>query len=537
MLSDNLSPNTLRPIFSSALTLKLETLKLEAFIQNYSAGLTLPGKVVQVLPENKAVVEIQGEKLLLQFPRTVTPGQNIAIKIEQTHPNLVLKLADIPFINVSQKTVSGKTTEVSFASTLASDRTSINHQANSNLPESKALNKSANSVATSGRPASEAKAADLLSKTDLKLLGLEVGQKYKAEVLRVVNRETVQVNFKGTALTLKNDALQNLQNGDHLYIHAKPVSSAKFVLKAVHSPETTPAFRPSLDLSVLKNYLPVRQPLNQVLAVLKELFLEGPLTQLKNLNIDSEQLKQLQSNLQKIVGQESKAPNAVQLNEIIDRSGLHYESKIRDFVAEPDSSRKNILLEKDLKGQLMRLARQLEQAPGGAADNAGTSKLVEKLVTQVNQAISNIELQQLVHHFSKEEHQPLLLQLPENLLGEENQFKIYILPNRGKGEGSGPDFTNRVFNLVFLLNLSGLGDLKIETRIFKDNISINITSSNSDAVQFIQTHVSELEKLFLEEGFSVDVKSSHQDGISMEVPDNLGQLLIDTPLQLVDLKT
>jgi len=106
MLSDNLSPNTLRPIFSHALTLKLETLKLEAFIQNYSAGQTLPGKVVQVLPEQKAVVEIQGEKILLQFSRPVTPGQNIAIKIEQTHPNLVLKLTDFSSLNASQKTVS-----------------------------------------------------------------------------------------------------------------------------------------------------------------------------------------------------------------------------------------------------------------------------------------------------------------------------------------------------------------------------------------------------------------------------------------------
>ena len=88
MLSDNLSPNTLRPIFSHALTLKLETLKLEAFIQNYSAGQTLPGKVVQVLPEQKAVVEIQGEKLLLQFPRPVTPGRILRLKLSRLTPIL-----------------------------------------------------------------------------------------------------------------------------------------------------------------------------------------------------------------------------------------------------------------------------------------------------------------------------------------------------------------------------------------------------------------------------------------------------------------
>jgi hypothetical protein len=91
--------------------------------------------------------------------------------------------------------------------------------------------------------------------------------------------------------------------------------------------------------------------------------------------------------------------------------------------------------------------------------------------------------------------------------------------------------------LVFLLNLSALGDLRIETKMFKDEVSIQIAGSNPDAIQFIQAHVSELEDLFQEEGFSISVTSRHQTEVSMEVPDSLGQLLVDTPLQMVDLKT
>lgn len=538
MLSDNLSPNTLRPIFSHALTLKLETLKLEAFIQNYSAGQTLPGKVVQVLPEQKAVVEIQGEKLLLQFPRPVTPGQNIAIKIEQTHPNLVLKLTDFSSLNASRKTVSSHgAKEIPSVNIQTSDKTFIQNQTSSNLAESTVPTKSTVPGSSNGQIIPEGKTADLLSKTDLKLLGVGEGQKEKAEVLRVLSRETLQVHFKENTIAIKHNASQNLQPGDRVYIHAKPVTSGKFVLVVEQKPTSSSAVRPSLELSILKNYLPVRQPFSQVLAGLKGLFLEGSLTQLKGLNIDPGQLNQLQANLQKIVSQESKIPSAVQLKEIVDRSGLHYEAKVRDFVSEPDLSTKNILLEKDLKGQLMRLAQQLEQIPSGVAENTTSDKFVGKWMSQVNQAVSNIELQQLVHHFSKEEHQPLLLQLPENLLGEEDRFKIYILPDQGKDDGPETNPQTRVFNLVFLLNLSALGDLKIETKLFKDEISIHITSSNIDAIQFIQAHVPELEDLFLEEGFSINVTSGHQTDISMEVPDSLGQLLIDTPLQMVDLKT
>jgi len=552
MLSDNLSPNTLRPIFSHALSLKLEIIKLEAFIQNYSTGQTLAGKVVQVLPEQKAVVELQGEKLLLQFPRPVNPGQNIAIKIEQVHPSPILKLSEFSSLTSSQKIAPGNLAKVGAPlNTPESDKTSIQYRSADSLsgtpvpgaengqaaPDTKGTNPLTKAELKATAPLDKRVTTAPLSKTDLKPLGIEGGQKVKAEVIGVVDRETVQVRFNDNAVTIRYAASQKLQPGEPLYLHAKPIASGKFVLEVEQNPIPSSTARPSLELSVLKNYLPARQPLIQVLAGLKEVFLEGPLTQLKALNIDSGQLKQLQINLQKIVSGEFKAPDAVQLKEMVDRSGFHYEAKVKDFVLEPGLSNKNVLLENDLKGQLMRLARQLEQIPAGATESTASEKFTGKLMAQVNQAVSNIELQQLTHHFAKEEQHPLLLQLPENLLGEEDRFKIYIFPDQREDTGRESDFHKRIFNLVFLLKLSALGDLRIETKIFKDEISIHITGSNSDAVQFIQAHAPELEDLFQEEGFSISVTSQHQTEVSMEVPDSLGQLLIDTPLQMVDLKT
>ncbi len=552
MLSDNLSPNTLRPIFSHALSLKLEIIKLEAFIQNYSTGQTLAGKVVQVLPEQKAVVELQGEKLLLQFPRPVNPGQNIAIKIEQIHPSPILKLTEFSSLTSSQKIAPGNLAKVGTPlNTPESDKTSIQYRSADSLsgapvlgakngkaaPDTKVTNPLTKAELKATAPLDKRVTSAPLSKTDLKPLGIEGGQKVKAEVIRVVDRETVQVRFNDNAVTIRYAASQKLQLGEPIYLHAKPIPSGKFVLEVEQIPIPSVTVRPPLEMSVLKNYLPARQPLIQVLAGLKEVFLEGPLTQLKELNIDPAQLKQLQANLQRIIFREFKAPDAAQLKEMIDRSGFHYEAKVKDFVLEPGLSNKNVLLENDLKGQLMRLARQLEQIPAGATESTASEKFTGKLMAQVSQAVSNIELQQLTHHFAKEEQHPLLLQLPENLLGEEDRFKIYIFPDQREDAGQESDFHNRIFNLVFLLNLSALGDLRIETKIFKDEISIHITGSNSDAVQFIQAHVPELEDLFQEVGFSISVTSQHQTEVSMEVPDSLGQLLIDTPLQMVDLKT
>ncbi len=535
MLSENLSPNTLRPIFSNALTLKLETIKLDAFIQSFSKGQTLSGKVVQVLPGQKAVMEIQGEKLLLQFPRPVTQGQNITIKIEQIHPNLVLKLTE------PASPAVGSRQEAGTAKPQNSDKTSIQSRVTDSLPPAPAGNKNpgpsapARETAPSLLASQNKSVSDPVSQADLKRLGIEVGQKVKAEVLRVVDRETLQVRFKGNEITVRNTSSQKFQPSEPVHINTRPHAPGKFILEV--EPVPPAAHRAPLGLSLLKNYLPTRQPFIQVLSGLKEVFLDGTSNPLKGLNIDPGQLEQLRANLQKIVSRDFKAPDAPRLKEIVDRSGFHYEAKVKDFVAEPAPSHKNALLESDLKGQLMRLARQLEQMPAPATESAPSDKLIVKLMAQVNQAVSNIELQQLTHHFSREEQHPVLLQLPENLLGEEDRFKIYILPDKGDGSGQDSDPENRVFNLVFLLNLSALGDLRIETRVYKNEISILITGSDSAVIQFIQAHVPELEDSLKEEGFSLSVTSRHQTDVEMEVPDSLGQLLIDNPIQMVDVKT
>jgi len=254
MLSDNFSPNTLRPIFSHALSLKLEIIKLDAFIQNYSAGQILPGKVVQVLPEQKAVVEFQGEKLLLQFPRPVNPGQNITIKIKQIHPSPIIKLAEVSSSTSSQKIVPDNlarealplTTQVN---TQQPDKTSIQNRSADSVLGSPASDKNTVPGAKNGQGALDRKVADPISKIDLKRLGIELGQRVKAEVLRVMDRESLQVRFKGNAVTIKHTTSQKLQPGELVTIHAKPIASGKFVLEVKQNPIPPSTARPPLELS------------------------------------------------------------------------------------------------------------------------------------------------------------------------------------------------------------------------------------------------------------------------------------------------
>ncbi|MCZ6513701.1 MAG: flagellar hook-length control protein FliK [Nitrospinae bacterium] len=549
MLSENLSPNTLRPIFSNALSLKLETIKLDAFIQNFSAGQTLPGKVVQVLPDQKAVVEFRGEKVLLQFQRPVSPGQAITVKVEQVHPNPILKLTEpVPAI-ASPKTAPAeapKTAGIPNPPAPAGDKTTLHNrvtvlpQTGQGTPqklEAGTVKPSTSQETPRGAlPVSDTKVIEPVTREDLQRLGIQAGHKVKAEVVRVVNPQTVQVRFQGQEITVKHSA--DVQLGKPVTLYARPVGADQFILELEPAPPVPPAAtRPTPGLTVLKNYLPVRQPLVQVLSGLKEIFLDGPATAFKALNLEPIHLEQLQANLRKLVFQEPQPLNAPQVKEVVDRTGLHYEAKVKDFVDNPDPARRTDLLKNDLKGQLMRLVRQLEQMPVTARETSASDPLIGKLLTQLNQAVSNIELQQLTHHFAREEHHPLLLQLPQHLLGEEERLKIYILPDSGEGSGDSTDLHNRPFNLVFLLHLSALGELRIEARVHQNDISIHIIGTNAEAVRFIQEHVPELKASLHEQGFSLSVTSRHQAEVPMEVPDSLDQLLINHQMQLVDVKT
>ena len=118
--------------------------------------------MVQVLPEQKAVVEIQGEKLLLQFPRPVSPSQNITIKIEQIHPNLVLKLTDFSSSNSSQKVIPGNLAKEALPSNIQeSDKTSIQNRSVDSLLGSPVSDKNAEPGVRNGQAVLDGKVITL----------------------------------------------------------------------------------------------------------------------------------------------------------------------------------------------------------------------------------------------------------------------------------------------------------------------------------------------------------------------------------------
>jgi len=95
----------------------------------------------------------------------------------------------------------------------------------------------------------------------------------------------------------------------------------------------------------------------------------------------------------------------------------------------------------------------------------------------------------------------------------------------------------KVFNLVFLLELSALGNLRIDSRVSETGISVDILGQSPEVIEFINQRAPEFEARMEELGFQITVSGLVQKQVEMDVPDILSNLLVDRSLNLVDIKT
>ncbi len=122
------------------------------------------------------------------------------------------------------------------------------------------------------------------------------------------------------------------------------------------------------------------------------------------------------------------------------------------------------------------------------------------------------------------------------MLGGGENIQIYVRKDfkEGKGQGTG---AKEHYNLVFLLDLSNLGPLRIDTQVRQDGLTIHINSENSDVIQFINSRTDELQEPLQEMGFPAEILGRVQEKVEMEMPDVVAELMVDEPTRLVDIET
>ena len=477
---------------------KSETLaKLFDSGQGVKVGQSLIGKVAEVLAGSKALLDFNGQKFTAEVPSGLVKGQSITAKVESLLPNIILKISPEG---------ESKTSKATNALQKNLQETSVKITLSNASSTSKAT--------TKGKP-----------------LELLPGQTAQGKAVEVLDSGKVRVRIQNAEVIVTPPAQsKQIKIGDPLLLKALPAKQG--VSFQIQEPNV-PALK--IDGARLKSYLPAKQDMGKMMTDLENLLNKNP--ELGKYKIDSDVVLRLKETLKVLIPRQEKTPDSSKLKEQVDRSGINYEAKVKKAVDEGLILDKKPMLSKDLKGQLMELQGKLEKylAKEGDRIPPPTERTITETIQQVKLASDNIEMQQLSNKLSKQEQNPLLLQIPDPYFPEAKTVKFFIRDN-GEGEG-GKSGDRKGFHMVFLLNLSNIGDIRIDANLNGTNVAAEFASEDKSVVNQVDAGREELRKKLEELGFSASINASVKEKAEMEMEDTTEEALKEVSTRLVDIKT
>ena len=470
--------------------------QLKEFRQNLTLGQILKGKIFDVLSGGKVLADFKGQRFTLQTAGGLTKGQEISVRVDQLNPSINLKIISI---KKEENTPSLQLTS----------------NTKTQLSQTK---------------------MEVLQKLNINLLRstLKPGQALEGKVLKVLDSKTLQVEFQGKQFPVKI-------TGDDTFFPPRQSITAKVQkdsggLSLIAQKQNASSL--PVDVARLKPYLVAKQELGLMAATLENTILKNPL--LKELKVDPRLLERLLDTIRVLYPKDGKLPNNSGLKEQINLSGINYEAKVKKSLSEKIiTTEGKAILARDLKGQLLELQGNLEKQASletnQLSSNIGKGKGFQELVNQIKLASDSVEFQQLSNQFAKQDNNPILIQIPDPFSLETKTAKLYI---RNEGEGDGRiEGEKTAYNLVFLLNLTALGNLRVDAKTNQNKLVASINVEEKSIADFINTQTQKLESRLGEIGFNAEVTTTVQKKINMEIDKSLNQLLIDEPTRLVDIKT
>ncbi len=493
MLIDQQAQNILKVLNLDGIPNKVEqalSLRLGQIVQ---------GKVIQFLSPGKTLINVQGAPLVAEVNTGLKEGSSFSARVQQVSPLPVLKIEP-----------QGTQDTVNIRNPLdASRQTTIQPGIRSQSGE-QAL-------------------PSLLTKTQLNSLNLKLGQTFQAEFVETTAKGTLLVRHQGKLLEIVNPKGLRPAPGEVLNLTVQKGFNGIQISADPAQRET-----PTVPLSLIKNYLPLKKPLGDIVQGLQSTL--SRINSHQSLKLDTQLLRDIQQTLSALTRLDTTSFDAKSLQKLVDLSGINYESKLKNLIAGNTNKSLDSSLKLDLKGQLLRLQNHLENVE--SADSRiplPPSKLVTELVQQVRNGVDGIEFQQLANQFARQENQPISLQIPYLVNGEGKTLQIHI--KRDQKGGSEQNLEKQGFHMVFLLNMTALGDLKIDTFIKDSAVSIKFFSASQKIVDFIQMNGGQLKDQLNEIGIQAEVSSSLQSKSELAVEDPLNDVMVKKFSRLVDIQT
>jgi len=490
---------------SNAATLK--------FISQLQAGKILDVVFTGKAPGGKEVLSIEGHKVIIELPKAVSfkkqqeqqtriplnKGQAIRIRVESSGPKPALKI---------------------ISPALHQDRP-YSHETKIHLtPRGKSFSKLTRFEDFSQTPGSP---KPLTS----------------ARITHIVDSKNIIVDTGSRSLVVPVENTEPLKPGAQVNISFEKTEKGQRPSLINVSNDNTK----KIDFNTLKPYLPARMPLVKMANLLMDEVLDSPVMQ--ELKISSDVIARLKGTLQLFIPDEGQLPSEGQVRQQVESSGINYEAKVRQSIESGLPANKE--LASDLKGLLLKLDQSADKAVSSelllkldqSAEKNATSMKAPAPLAEFRQiiklAIDNIEINQLSSQVSKQESQPLVIQIPNPLSSGNKTLQLYVRKDSSDEKGQDKDKKSS-HNVAFFLDLSFLGKIKISTQIGQERLSVKIDVESEDIAKFVNDKANDFKETMEGHNIKTSVDCCVNDKVKPE-KDSLIELLVSQNTSLINIKT
>jgi hypothetical protein len=257
-----------------------------------------------------------------------------------------------------------------------------------------------------------------------------------------------------------------------------------------------------LTASQLKAYLMATQPFGETVTTLGQMLSSHPWLH----DMAPALSQELRDTLTALSPQSALPPDAAQLKDQIDRSGLNYESKVQHMLT-GDLTSAVTALAKDLKGQLLELSHRLDLLTHVETDPR--SREAATVLAQVQRAADALEFQQLSNQFALQEQRPLVLPLVHPFASPAQTTQL-IIHREGSQEGR-PAAEQEHYTVALSLDLSALGPLHIEAAVHGSAVSATFRIAEPAVAEFLRAALPDLQARLQTLGFTPCVGCTVQE--------------------------
>jgi hypothetical protein len=482
------------------------------------SGTLFQATILESFPDkNRALIKIFNKQIMVETKNHLTPGDTFSARVFKPSPELSLQI----------KIVSSHTTPP--LSDLE-DKAEISFKKLSSISTPSAIDKKI--ISDSSHRILDSNNTYIISELSaraIKSMNLSSGQVIKATVLDSQINNTV-VKFENRLIRAYNFSVPP-NVGENTSLIVTPYLD-RFKLISLDDSAPKP-----IDILKIKSLLPYKKPFGEMIQKL-DILLNSSET-INSLRAETGLVSRLIKTLNLLKApffeQDLTSQGNTLVKQQIDLSGINYESKVKNAFEGKELLDVPANVKNDLKGQLLNLLKLLEIRIEGNETSAGQRYQLLKVIKVLMRAVDNIELQQLTNQLSRQENQPITLQIPDPfMIGK--TINLYIRQTEDDSKNKENKESKSVL-LVFFLELSALGNLRVDAKMNNQAISLRIDVENSNIAKFIENSLKDFCSSLEDLGFEVNASCCVVANIDKELDSKLNPMLISETDRLVDLRT